>query len=40
MPMPIVRVTWFDDKLPEVKKQIAADITQTLIDRTVGLRPF
>lgn len=28
--MPIVRITWFDDKSPEVKKQVAADITQAL----------
>ena len=36
--MSIVRVTWFDDKSPEVKEQVAADITQTLVERT-GVDP-
>ena len=36
--MPVVRVTWFDDKSQEAKKQVAAEITQTLIKHT-GIDP-
>ena len=36
--MPVVRVTWFDDKTAEMKQQVAAQITQTLVKLT-GVDP-
>ncbi|WP_248795884.1 tautomerase family protein [Pseudomonas sp. MWU13-2105] len=36
--MPVVRVTWFDDKDQDAKKHVAAEITQTLVKHT-GVDP-
>ena len=36
--MPVVRVTWFDDKPQAAKVQVAAEITQTLVKHT-GVDP-